>query len=110
MTVFPIDKFEGLQTPFYYYDMLLLEETLSTLRNEAQKYDFHIHYAIKANANDRILHRICQYDFGVDCVSGYEMEKALEVGFPADGIFFAGVGKSDWEIELGLNHDIACFN
>jgi len=110
MTVFPNEKFKGLTTPFYYYDMSLLDETLTFIKRESQKYGFHVHYAIKANANDRILKRICQHDFGVDCVSGNEMRKALETGFPADGIVFAGVGKTDWEIELGLENDIACFN
>ncbi|MBZ4676839.1 MAG: lysA [Anaerophaga sp.] len=110
MTVFPIEKFKKLQTPFYYYDMDLLEKTLSLVNEESEKYDFNVHYAIKANANDRILEKIRQKGFGIDCVSGYEIKKALEIGFTPDGIVFAGVGKADWEIELGLKHDIACFN
>ncbi|MDK2841000.1 MAG: diaminopimelate decarboxylase [Anaerophaga sp.] len=110
MTVFPIEKFKKLQTPFYYYDMDLLEKTLSLVNEESEKYNFNVHYAIKANANDRILEKIRQKGFGIDCVSGYEIKKALEIGFTPDGIVFAGVGKADWEIELGLKHDIACFN
>ncbi|MGQ1888916.1 diaminopimelate decarboxylase [Thermophagus sp. OGC60D27] len=110
MTIFPTEKFKDLRTPFYYYDMSLLEETLAFIKRESQRYGFHIHYAVKANANDRILERICQYDFGVDCVSGNEMKKALELGFPPGGVVFAGVGKTDWEIEMGLENDIACFN
>ena len=43
-------------------------------------------------------------------MSGGEIKAALEAGFPADSIVYAGVGKSDWEIELGLQNDIACFN
>ncbi|PWD99844.1 diaminopimelate decarboxylase [Marinilabilia rubra] len=110
MTVFPTDKFKELRTPFYYYDMNLLNETLSIVKKESRKHDFHVHYAIKANANDRILEKIRENGFGVDCVSGYEIQKALDVGFSADGIVFAGVGKADWEIELGLKNDIYCFN
>lgn len=110
MTNFPIEKFKELKTPFYYYDMSLLEDTLSLVKKEADKYDFHVHYAIKANANDRVLEKIRGKGFGIDCVSGYEIQKALDVGFSPDGIVFAGVGKSDWEIELGLKHDINCFN
>jgi diaminopimelate decarboxylase len=110
MTVFPTEKFTKLQTPFYYYDMDLLEKTLSLVKGESEKYDFNVHYAIKANANDRILEKIRQKGFGIDCVSGYEIQKALDIGFTPDGIVFAGVGKADWEIELGLKHDIACFN
>lgn len=110
MTVFPTDKFKELRTPFYFYDMNLLDETLSLVKKESQKYDFHVHYAIKANANDRILEKIHEKGFGIDCVSGYEMQKALDAGFSSDGIVFAGVGKADWEIELGLKKDISCFN
>jgi diaminopimelate decarboxylase len=110
MTVFPTKKFKDLQTPFYFYDMKLLNETLSLVKSESQKYDFHVHYAIKANANDRILEKIKEKGFGIDCVSGYEMQKSLEIGFSPDGIVFAGVGKADWEIEMGLKYDISCFN
>ncbi|WP_291855615.1 diaminopimelate decarboxylase [Marinilabilia sp.] len=110
MTNFPTEKFKELKTPFYYYDMDLLEDTLSLVKKESEKHDFHVHYAIKANANDRILEKIRGKGFGIDCVSGYEIQKALDVGFSPDGIVFAGVGKSDWEIELGLKHDINCFN
>lgn len=110
MTVFPIEKFKELKTPFYFYDMKLLEDTLSLVKKESARYDFHVHYAIKANANDRILDKIRVKGFGVDCVSGYEIQKALDVGFSPDGIVFAGVGKADWEIELGLKNDISCFN
>jgi diaminopimelate decarboxylase len=90
--------------------MNLLEDTLSLVKKESSKYDFHVHYAIKANANDRVLEKIRAKGFGIDCVSGYEIQKALDVGFGPDGIVFAGVGKADWEIELGLKHDINCFN
>lgn len=107
---FPIDKFQKVRTPFYYYDMDLLEQTLSTVKNESDKYGFVVHYAIKANANPRLLESIRKFDFGVDCVSGYEVQRALDTNFKPSGIVFAGVGKSDWEIELGIDNNIACFN
>lgn len=108
---FPIEQFEGLKTPFYYYDMNLLRATLSTIQNEIGKHEaFEVHYAIKANANPKVLRAICQAGFGADCVSGGEIEAALKAGFPANKIVFAGVGKSDWEINLGLKSDILCFN
>lgn len=110
MTAFPVSKFKELNTPFYYYDVALLDETLSLVKKESREYGFHVHYAIKANANDRILEKIRENGFGIDCVSGYEIQKSLDMGFSPDGIVFAGVGKADWEIELGLKHDISCFN
>ncbi len=107
---FPTDKFERLTTPFYYYDVELLRETLDTVKKEAGKYGYHVHYAIKANANQRVLSVIAENGLGADCVSGGEIEAALRAGFPSDKIVFAGVGKSDWEINLGLENNIFCFN
>lgn len=108
--IFPIDKMKGIETPFYFYDTNLLRETLSVARSEASKYDYHIHYAIKANANSRLLSIIREQGLGVDCVSGGEIKAALKAGFPASKIVFAGVGKADWEINLALENNIFCFN
>jgi diaminopimelate decarboxylase len=107
---FPIDKFKPLTTPFYYYDTTVLKNTLQSLMKEAGKYNYQLHYAVKANANPRILSLICEYGLGADCVSGGEIQAALNAGFPADKIVFAGVGKADWEINLGLEHSIFCYN
>ncbi len=107
---FPVEKFKAIQTPFYYYDVELLKETLSIVTTEAGKYGYHVHYAVKANANPRILSVISEFGLGADCVSGGEIKAALEVGFPANKIVYAGVGKADWEINLGLDNDIFCFN
>lgn len=106
-----IAKFETVKTPFYYYDTSLLRQTLDTIKTEMGKNDnFHLHYAVKANANPKILKIISEAGFGADCVSGGEIKAALEAGFPADQIVYAGVGKSDWEIDLGIENDIAYFN
>jgi len=108
--IFPVEKFETLETPFYYYNMELLRETLNTIKKETENKSFHIHYAIKANDNPRILKEIASYGFGADCVSGNEILRALECGFSAAQIAFAGVGKTDREIHIGLDNDIFCFN
>lgn len=108
--IFPIDKFEAIPTPFYYYNVELLKETLDLVNTEAAKNGYHVHYAVKANANPRILSIIAAHGLGADCVSGGEIQAALDAGFPADKIVYAGVGKADWEINLGLDHDIFCFN
>jgi diaminopimelate decarboxylase len=107
---FPTEKFRNMQTPFYYYDMALLQNTLDVIKAETKKYGYHQHYAVKANANPRILSLIAKNGLGADCVSGGEIRAALNAGFPASKIVFAGVGKADWEINLGLDNDIACFN
>lgn len=97
-------------TPFYYYDLGLLKETVQTLLKESGKYGYQVHYAIKANANPHLLKLISQKGIGADCVSGNEISRALECGFPANRIVYAGVGKSDEEINLALREDIFCFN
>ena len=107
---FPIDKLKALPTPFYYYDVKLLQDTLDLVKTEAGKYNYHVHYAVKANANPRILSIIAENGLGADCVSGGEVQAALDAGFPSGKIVFAGVGKADWEINLGLDNDIFCFN
>ena len=107
---FPVEKFEQLPTPFYYYDMQLLQQTLDVVKTESGKYGYHVHFAIKANANPRLLSLIAKNGLGADCVSGGEVSAALDAGFPANKIVFAGVGKADWEINLGLDNDIFCFN
>ena len=107
---FPVEKFKQLSTPFYYYDMQLLQQTLDVVKAESGKYGYHVHFAIKANANPRLLALIAKNGLGADCVSGGEVRAALYAGFPANKIVFAGVGKADWEINLGLDNDIFCFN
>lgn len=109
--VFPIDKFKEKNTPFYYYDTDLLRKTLKAVNDEAGRYEnFCVHYAVKANANPKLLNIICQSGLGADCVSGGEIQVCVNAGFPSDKIVYAGVGKSDWEINLGLDKDISCFN
>lgn len=107
---FPVEKFQQLETPFYYYDIALLRKTLEIIKSETEGKSYHIHYAVKANANPRILKEIASFGFGADCVSGNEILRALECGFPASKIAFAGVGKTDKEIGIGLDNDIFCFN
>ena len=109
--IFPIDKLERMQTPFYYYDTELLRNTLRVINDEAKKHEgFCVHYAVKANANPKVLRIIREAGLGADCVSGGEIEAALRAGFPSSKIVYAGVGKADWEINLGLDNDIFCFN
>jgi len=105
-----VKKFEKIETPFYYYDLALLRKTLDLYKMGIDKYNYHAHYALKANANDRILSIIKSYWFGADCVSGNEVSLALKTGFNADDIVYAGVGKSDKEIITALNGGIFSFN
>jgi len=109
--IFPLEKLGRLQTPFYYYDAELLRQTLRAINQEVSRHEgFCVHYAVKANANPKVLRIIREAGLGVDCVSGGEIEASVKAGFPSSKIVYAGVGKSDWEINLGLDNDIFCFN
>ncbi|MCQ2134527.1 MAG: diaminopimelate decarboxylase [Bacteroidales bacterium] len=111
MTKFPIEKLKAIQTPFYWYDMDVLRATLLKISENEQKYSgYKVHYAVKANANTVLLEEIRKAGLGVDCVSGNEVRCAVENGFDPAKVVFAGVGKSDWEIEYALEAGISCFN
>lgn len=108
---FPIDRFKNIRTPFYYYDTALLQQTLDIIKAETARHKgYKVHYAVKANTNPKILDIINKAGLGADCVSGGEIEAAIKAGFPTNEIVYAGVGKSDWEINLGLDANIFCFN
>jgi diaminopimelate decarboxylase len=105
-----IKNISQYKTPFYYYDLALLQKTLDVVNAESSKYNYHVHYAFKANANSRIIHAIKNSGLGADCVSGNEVKCAIENGFDSSKIVFAGVGKSDDEINYALEKNIFCFN
>ncbi|GAB1417090.1 diaminopimelate decarboxylase [Paludibacter sp.] len=107
---YPIVKFKDIQTPFYYYDLDVLRSTLSEINQNIKGQPFVVHYALKANVNPDLLKIIKDAGMGADCVSGGEVQAALDAGFAPKKIVFAGVGKADWEINLGLDSNIFCFN
>ena len=107
---FPIQKFNSIDTPFYYYNIELLNQTIKAIQKEIEGKPFYIHYALKANTNSKLLQHIAKEGLGADCVSGNEVLKAIECGFNPHNIAFAGVGKTDKEIEIGLDNDIFSFN
>ncbi|MEG1563206.1 MAG: diaminopimelate decarboxylase [Bacteroides sp.] len=108
---FPVEKFREMRTPFYYYDTRLLRDTLTSIKKEISRYaNYDVHYAMKANVNPKVLAIIRESGLGADCVSGGEMRAAIKAGVSATKMVFAGVGKADWEINLGLEYGIFCFN
>lgn len=109
-TVFPIRRFESIETPFYYYDLDLLDLTLAKIKEASAHPGFHVHYAVKANSNPELLRRIALAGLGADTVSIGEIQAAVIAGFPAKKIVFAGVGKTDREIRTALEIGIGCFN
>ena len=105
-----LSRFNALETPFYYYDLNVLRDTLKACTEAAAPYNFHVHYALKANFNTMVLDMVQEFGIGADCVSGNEVKAAVEHHFDKGKIVFAGVGKSDKEINYALDADIFCFN
>ncbi|MBO5540424.1 MAG: diaminopimelate decarboxylase [Muribaculaceae bacterium] len=106
----PIQALQVQRTPFYYYDMQLLRDTLQHIKRLAEDKHYAIHYAVKANGNPRIMDEIFQAGLGADLVSGGEIKAALAAGCSPQQMTYSGVGKTDWEIRLGLDNEIGCFN
>jgi diaminopimelate decarboxylase len=104
------EKFRKIETPFYYYDLDVLRSTLNVVKQESDNSGYKVHYAVKANSNPRILKLISSYGLGADCVSYNEIAAAIAAGFSPGDIVFAGVGKTDKEIDSALKADIYCFN
>ncbi len=110
MTRFPVAEFNDLSTPFYFYDLALLDRTLAEIARTSRDERFKVHYAMKANANPGILRHVQAAGLGVDAVSGGEIQAALDAGFKGSQIVYAGVGKTDAEIILALENGVGCFN
>ncbi len=104
------EKLQGLETPFYLYDIALLRQTLESVVYESNKYGFNVHYAIKANYDDHVLEVIREYGLGIDCASGNELRKAIEAGFDPKKIVYAGVGKRDKELDYAIDQKIMAIN
>ena len=104
------DQLANIQTPCYVYDLNLLNKTLDACKKAADQFGFHVHYALKANVQPTILKAIQANGFGADCVSGNEVKTAISAGFDQSKVVFAGVGKTDNEINMALAADIFCFN
>ncbi len=105
-----ISAFKQHNTPFYYYDLDLLRQTLKQIQEHGISKGYHVHFALKSNNQPRVLDEILKAGLGADCVSGGEVQRAIDAGFSPEHIAFAGVGKRDSEIKLGLEHNIFCFN
>ena len=103
-------QLKELETPFYLYDINLLRQTLESVVYESNKYNYKVHYAIKANHDDYLLSIIREYGLGIDCASGNEVRKAIESGFAPETIVYAGVGKRDKEIRYAIEQGILAIN
>lgn len=92
--------------PYYRYNLPVLRESLSVALENAANYQCELKYALKANNEKRILSEIKKKGLGIDCVSQEEIAHALELGWEANTIVFAGSGKTIREIEYAISENI----
>ena len=104
-----IQRLNKLNTPFYFYDIDLLDKTILSLKKSLDL-NYNIYYAIKANNNTKIIELIKNHNLGIDAVSGEEINKSLNYKINPNKIVFAGVGKTKEEIILAIKKKIYLFN
>ena len=97
-------------TPLYVYSRASIEAAYAAYARAFAAVEHRICYAVKANGNGAILRLFAGLGAGADIVSGGELLAALRAGFGASRIVFAGVGKTDAEIALGLERGIGEWN
>lgn len=97
-------------TPAYVYSKNGIADNFIKIDNAFKGIQHRICYAFKANSEPHILRLLADLGAGADVVSGGELLLALENGFLPKKIVFAGVGKTDPEIELAIEKDILAIN
>ncbi|MEO8288144.1 MAG: diaminopimelate decarboxylase [Chloroflexota bacterium] len=99
-------------TPLYIYSAATLRRQYHALESNMAGLASRllICYALKANANPALGRILAEMGAGADVVSGGEIYLAMRMGFPADRIVFAGVGKTRPEMAEGLEAGIRSFH
>ena len=97
-------------TPTYVYSRATLEGHYDRIAAAFAPLDPLICYSIKSCPNVNICRVLAERGSGMDVVSGGELERALRAGVGGERIAFAGVGKTDAEIEAALRARIGYFN
>jgi diaminopimelate decarboxylase len=97
-------------TPLYVYDAAAIRDRLARLKRAFAPLRAEAHYSVKANSNLALLALLAKEGAGFDVVSGGEIERCVRAGIPGSRIVFAGVGKTDDELELALRTGVALFD
>ena len=97
-------------SPLYVYDVGVMEAAYRRIEAAFAGVDLLLAYSVKANSNLEILRRLRTLGAGADIVSQGELHRCLAAGFSAKDLVFAGVGKTDTEMEAALDAGILAFN
>ncbi len=98
------------QTPVYCYSYRKLKENISTFKKNFKSLNPLICFAVKANANLKLLKEIKKFGLGADVVSLGELTKALKAGIQRKKIVFSGVGKTSEELSFAIDKKILLIN
>jgi diaminopimelate decarboxylase len=101
---------EAVGTPAYVYSAATFTDHYDAVVSAFQPLNPTICYSIKCCANIHVCRLLRQRGAGFDVVSGGEILRALEAGGDPARIVFAGVGKTDAEINLAIDSKIGWFN
>ena len=106
-----VDKIaDDLGTPLYIYSLSRVRDNYRRLKTAFAPIKARIHYSAKANSNRSILRALIAAGAGIDAVSGGEIMQALHAGAKAEDIVFAGVGKTNAEIQYAVEQGVGWIN
>jgi diaminopimelate decarboxylase len=97
-------------TPLYVYSQTTLTDHFQRLDQALAPLDHLVCYAMKSNSNGAVMRSLANLGAGFDVVSGGELLRVIAAGGDPRQCVFAGVGKTEAEIELALRKGIYCFN
>ena len=101
---------DAVGTPFYCYSTATLERHYRVFAQAFADVDALVCYAMKANSNQAVIATLARLGAGADVVSGGELLRARGAGIPPAKIMFSGVGKTEDELALAVEHGILCVN
>src|SRR2546427_3907010 len=97
-------------TPLYVYSQQTLTDHFQRLDRAMAEIDHLICFAVKSNSNQSVLRTLVNLGSGFDIVSGGELQRVLTAGGDPHKCAFAGVGKTEGEIEFALKQGVYSFN
>ncbi len=101
---------ESVGTPAYVYSKQTLLDHYRAISSAFAELDPVVCYSIKSCGNLHIVRLLAEQGCGMDVVSGGEVFRAQEAGTDMSKVVYAGVGKTDDEIEQAITADIGWFN
>jgi diaminopimelate decarboxylase len=101
---------DEIGTPFYCYSSATLSRHLRIFMDALTGLDATVCFAVKANSNLAVIRTLVTQGAGCDVVSGGELQLALKAGCPPEKIVFSGVGKTEAELRLALEHNVGQIN